>query len=176
MPGERLHEIGAEAVGHVLHFVFGDAAVGVAEDELAGKGFVDPQLDGGAGAVTLRPSGGHEQVRPRELEAFEVHVRRLIARQRGAAEHRLGIGELHEGQEAEVFVDGGVQLLAEPLCGLAGAEGGRHGQFDDVLARSVNVDLHGRLSGQGGEERREAEQEQRLGEQSEWFHDAFQGG
>ena len=34
-------QLGAEAVGHILHFFFGYAAVSVAEHELSGKGFID---------------------------------------------------------------------------------------------------------------------------------------
>ena len=174
MAGEGLHEVGAEAVRDVLHFALGHAAVGVAEHELARIGFIDAQFHGGPGTVSLRPSGGDEQVRARELEAFEVHVRGLVAGHDGAAQHGLWIGDAHEGQEAQVVVDGGVQFLAESVCRLPAAERSGHGQIDDVLARPVDVDLHRGLGGTGAE-RHKAEQKQHLGKQAKWFHDAFQG-
>ena len=141
--GEGFHKVGAEAVGHILHFSFGYAAVGVSEHELPGKGFINAQFDGGAGLVALRPAGGDEQVCPRKLEAFEIDVRGLVAGEDRTAEDGLGIRQPHEGQEAQVVMDGGVELLAKPLGRLAGAERGGHGQIDDVLAGPVDVDLHG---------------------------------
>ena len=141
--GEGLHEVGAEAVGHILHFFFGYAAVSVAEHELSGKGFIDAQLHCGPGLVALRPAGGDEQVRARKLEALEVDVRGLVAGEGRTAEDSFGIRQPHEGQEAQVVMDGGVELLAKPLGRLTGAERGGHGQIDDVLTGPVDVDLHG---------------------------------
>lgn len=67
----------------------------------------------------------------------------LVAGEGRTAEDSFGIRQPHEGQEAQVVMDGGVELLAKPLGRLTGAERGGHGQIDDVLTGPVDVDLHG---------------------------------
>lgn len=121
-----------------------------------------------------RPACGDDHVRSRQLETFEVHVRWLIAGQHGPCEDSLGIGQAHEGQEAQVVPNGLIKLSAESGRRRTGSGQGRgHRHIDDILAGTIDINLHGRAARARRAEQQQAEQEKDSECELKCFHGVF---